>query len=79
MLYATDLLVFPRSKTADTLADFWSTYAREWKFFSTDEKVEYRGHTYEGLALPHTVLRKLFHDNAVRCFPRLGVNGTSEK
>jgi len=43
VLYATDLVVFPRSKTADTLANFWSTYGRDWKFFSTDEKVEYRG------------------------------------
>jgi predicted TIM-barrel fold metal-dependent hydrolase len=74
VLYATDLVVFPRSKTEDTLTEFRNTYARDWKFFSTDEKVEYMGHTYEGLALPHTVLRKLFHDNAVRWFPGL-VNG----
>ena len=79
VLYATDLVVFPQSKTADTLAEFRNTYARDWKFFSTDEKVEYMGHAYEGLALPPAVLRKLFHDNAVRWFPRLGVNGTSGK
>lgn len=68
VLYATDLVVFPRSKTEDTLAEFRNTYARDWKFFSTDEKVEYRGHTYEGLALPHAVLQKLFHDNAMHWF-----------
>ena len=71
--------MFPRSKTADTLAEFRNTYARDWKFFSTDEKVEYMGHAYEGLALPPAVLRKVFHDNAARWFPRLGVNGTSGK
>jgi predicted TIM-barrel fold metal-dependent hydrolase len=71
VLYATDLVVFPRSKTEDTLADFRSTYARDWKFFSTDEKLEYMGHTYEGLALPPAVLRKLFHDNALHWFPGL--------
>jgi hypothetical protein len=76
VLYATDLVVFPRSKTEDTLTEFRNTYARDWKFFATDEKVEYIGHMYDGLALPHTVLRKLFHDNAVRWFPGL-VNGTS--
>jgi predicted TIM-barrel fold metal-dependent hydrolase len=77
VLYATDLVVFPRSKTEDTLTEFRNTYARDWKFFSTDEKVEYMGHTYEGLALPQAVLRKLFHDNAVRWFPGVGAHGTS--
>jgi predicted TIM-barrel fold metal-dependent hydrolase len=76
VLYATDLVVFPRSKTEDTLSEFRSTYARDWKFFSTDEKVEYMGHMYQGLALPHAVLRKLFHDNATRWFPGVEVNGT---
>lgn len=69
VLYATDLVVFPRSKTEDTLAEFRNTYARDWKFFSTDQKVRYMGRTYRGLALPPDVLRKLFHDNAVRWFP----------
>ena len=68
---APHLVVFPRSKTEDTLAEFRKTYARDWKFFSTDQNVEYMGHTYQGLALPRPVLRKLFHDNAVRWFPGL--------
>lgn len=71
VLYATDLVVFPRSKTEETLAEFRQTYARDWKFFSTEEEVEYMDHTYQGLALPRPVLRKLFHDNAVRWFPDL--------
>jgi hypothetical protein len=45
VLYATDLVVFPRSKTEDTLAEFRKTYARDWKLFSTDKNVEYMGHT----------------------------------
>jgi hypothetical protein len=71
VLYATDLVVFPRSKSEDTLGEFRSTYARDWKYFSTDGSIEYMGHTYEGLALPRPVLRKLFHHNAVRWFPGL--------
>jgi predicted TIM-barrel fold metal-dependent hydrolase len=71
VLYATDLVVFPRSKTEGTLTEFRNTYARDWKFFSTDQNVEYMGHTYQGLALPRPVLRKLFHDNALRWFPGL--------
>jgi predicted TIM-barrel fold metal-dependent hydrolase len=71
VLYATDLVVFTRSKTQETLAEFRNTYARDWKFLATDGKVEYMGQTYHGLALPRPVLRKLFHDNAVRWFPGL--------
>jgi len=69
VLYATDLVVLPRSKTEDTLAEFRHTYARDWKFFSTDQSVEYMGHSYQGLALPRPVLRKIFHDNASHWLP----------
>ena len=86
ILYATDLVVLPRSKTEDTLAEFRHTYARDWKFFSTDQSVEYMGHTYQGLALPRPVLHKIFHDNAVHRLPgilggnnSLGSAGKTEK
>ena len=69
VLYATDLVVLPRSKTEDTLAEFRHTYARDWKFFSTDQSVEYMGHSYQGLALPRPVLRKIFHDNSAHWLP----------
>src|SRR3954451_19760630 len=49
VLYATDLVVLPRSTTGATLAEFRNTYARDWKFFSTDQNVAYMGHTYQGL------------------------------
>jgi predicted TIM-barrel fold metal-dependent hydrolase len=71
VLYATDLVVMPQAKTVSALAEFRSTYERDWKFFSTDQTVEYMGKTYQGLALPRPVLKKLFHDNAVRWFPGL--------
>jgi predicted TIM-barrel fold metal-dependent hydrolase len=69
LLYATDLVVMPDAKTKETLEEFRSTYARDWKFFSTGQTVDYMGHSYQGLALPKPVLRKLFHDNAVQWFP----------
>jgi predicted TIM-barrel fold metal-dependent hydrolase len=71
VLYATDVVVLPRSKTEDSLAELRNTYARDWKFFSTGQNVEFMGHAYQGLNLPRPVLRKLFHDNAVRWFPGL--------
>jgi len=76
VLYATDLVVMPQAKTEDVLAEFRSTYERDWKFFSTDQNVEYMGHSYQGLALPRPILRKLFHDNALRWFP--GILGSAK-
>jgi predicted TIM-barrel fold metal-dependent hydrolase len=69
ILYATDLVVMPRDNTEKALAEWNDTYARDWKFFATGESVEYNGHTYQGLALPRPVLRKIFHDNAVHWLP----------
>ena len=75
VLYATDLVVLPRDKTENAIAEFRSTYARDWKFFATDQNVEYMGHSYQGLALPRPVLRKLFHDNTVHWYP--GIAGSA--
>lgn len=69
VLYATDLVVMPQDNTEKSLQEWTSTYERDWKFFATDQTVEYKGHTYQGLRLPESVLRKLYHDNAVRWIP----------
>ncbi|HVN03032.1 MAG TPA: amidohydrolase family protein [Bryobacteraceae bacterium] len=69
ILYATDLDVMPKDATGKALAEWNNTYERDWKFFATDQSVEYKGHRYQGLALPGPVLRKIFHDNAVRWLP----------
>jgi len=69
ILYATDLVVLPKDDTDKALAEWKNTYERDWKFFATLQTVEYKGHSYQGLALPEAVLRKIFHDNAVRWLP----------
>ncbi len=69
ILYATDLVVMPKDDTGKALADWNSTYERDWKFFATDQTVEYQGHSYQGLGLPEPVLRKIFHDNAIHWLP----------
>ena len=69
ILYATDLVTMPKDNTEKALAEWNSTYERDWKFFATDQTVEYKGHSYQGLALPEPVLRKIFHDNAVHWLP----------
>jgi len=69
VLYATDLVVMPQDNTEKALEEWKRTYTRDWRFFATDQRVTYKGHTAQGLRLPEPVLRKLYHDNAVRWFP----------
>ena len=69
ILYATDQVVMPKDDTKKQIAEWNSTFERDWKFFSTTQTVEYLGRRYQGIALPAPVLRKLFHDNAVRWLP----------
>src|SRR5665213_1942436 len=49
---------------------FWEeTYAREWRFLATNDTVQFETVKAQGLAFPDSVLRKIYHDNAVRWFP----------
>ena len=69
VLYGTDLELMPQDKTPERLKEWTSTYERDWKYFATNQTIEYRGQNIEGLQLPEPVLRKFFHDNAVRWIP----------
>lgn len=69
ILYGTDLGGTPDGDTARIVQNWQNTYRRDWIFFSSDRKVEYLGHNYQGLSLPAPVLRKIFHDNAVHWLP----------
>lgn len=67
-LYGTDLELSAKEYAGDL--HYWkSTYGNDWKFLATNELVEYKGQKYQGLALPEAVLRKIYHDNAVRWIP----------
>ena len=68
VLYGTDLVVMPTDDTKKALAEWNDTYARDWKFFATNKTLLVRGRKVQGLELPEPVLRKLYHDNAVRWF-----------
>ena len=70
VLYGTDLGYRPKGDS-DSLRDWESTYVRDWKFFSTNNTVEFQGRKVQGLQLPDTVLRKLYHDNAVHWIPTI--------
>lgn len=69
VLYGTDNALEPGNDPSHTLPQWEERYLREWRYFSTDEWVEYHGKKYRGLALPQPILRKLYHDNAVRWVP----------
>src|SRR5690348_4483407 len=69
VLYGTDLVVMPTDDTEKALSEWNGTYARDWKFFATNQTFEVKGRKVQGLELPDPVLRKLYHDNAVRWFP----------
>jgi predicted TIM-barrel fold metal-dependent hydrolase len=75
VLYGTDLGLMPDQKASATLQEWRDEYLRDWRFLSTDDWVPYNGKKYQGLKLPQPVLRKIFHDNALRWFPRI-VPGT---
>jgi hypothetical protein len=69
LIYATDNELPPEAK-AEAVVGLWErTYAFDWRFFATNDNLQYNGHKVQGLALPMPILRKLYHDNAVKWFP----------
>ncbi len=69
VLYGTDLDLMPGSNSAKQLQHWREVYRNNWKYFATDEWVEFEGKKSQGLKLPPNVLRKIYHDNAVRWVP----------
>lgn len=71
VLYGTDLDLLAAANVAETLKEWQSTYARDWKFLATDEIFTVDGKQVQGLSLPRTVLQEIFHDNAKKWIPGL--------
>ena len=69
ILYGTDLEFLQDGHLAEVSSEWTETYARDWKFLATDETLELQGKKIQGLALPHSVLVKIFHSNAVQWIP----------
>lgn len=68
ILYATDFTL-GTGDDARAAQSLQATHDREWNFFATGEMVQSRDRQVQGLALPETVVRKIFRENAVRCLP----------
>jgi hypothetical protein len=68
ILYATDFTL-PSSEDAQAERQLHQTHEWDWKFFSTREQLTFRNQSVRGLGLPEGVLRKIFHENAIRWLP----------
>lgn len=69
VLYGTDMVLEPQGNPVEVLNEGKEMYLRDWKYFASNDVVKDHGHDIRGLGLPPLVLRKLYHDNAVRWFP----------
>jgi len=67
LIYGTDLGFSQGS--FETARDFEIVYANDWRYFATADALSYKGKEVKGLNLPTTVLRKIYHENAVKWFP----------
>ena len=74
LIYGTDNEFYPA--VSDTPKDWEDTYGNDWRYLATNDIILYRKKRVQGLALPQSILRKIYHDNAVKWFP--GILGTSK-
>jgi len=71
ILYGTDLDLVAAADIQETIKDWESTYARDWRFLATSDTFEHEGRTIHGLNLPRPVLEKIYRGNALRWMPGL--------
>jgi predicted TIM-barrel fold metal-dependent hydrolase len=72
VLYATDDGAQPGDDVAARVRRWEADIEHDWKYFATDQSVEYMGRGVRGLALPEPVLRKIFRQNAEKWVPGIG-------
>jgi predicted TIM-barrel fold metal-dependent hydrolase len=71
LIYGTDDTLYPEDNVQKFVRGAENTYARDWRFLSTHEPISFRGIQTQGLALPDSILRKIFRENAIRWYPGL--------
>jgi len=69
VLYGTDIEFMGKTTGNDAVEEWESQLALDWRYFATADTFDYKGHTVHGLNLPPTVLKKIYHSNAVYWFP----------
>lgn len=68
-LYATDDGAMPGDNVAARVKHWQADIERDWKYFATDQTVEYMRRGVRGLALPQPVLHKIFRENVLKWVP----------
>jgi predicted TIM-barrel fold metal-dependent hydrolase len=69
ILYSTDLEYLKDETPQSAIKEWEDQYAIDWRYFATKDVFQYSGHKAQGLGLPQSVLRKLYHTNAVHWIP----------
>jgi len=69
VLYGTDLGFHKNASAEETEKAWEKRYAMDWEFLASTDKMNYQGHQAQGLGLPEEILRKIFHENAVKWIP----------
>jgi predicted TIM-barrel fold metal-dependent hydrolase len=71
VIYGSDLSQAPGQPAAQTAAEARRTWRSHWRYFNTNDqiKVPELDRSVRGLALPTTVVDKLYRLNALRAFP----------
>jgi predicted TIM-barrel fold metal-dependent hydrolase len=71
VLYGTVTDIIRQTDVTPSIADWQKQLANDWPYFATSDTFSDGGHIVQGLQLPRSVLRKLYHDNAVHWIPDL--------
>jgi len=79
VLYGSDLDLLATANVDESLKEWKSTYARDWRFLGSDQNLDYEGKKIRGLNLPGPVLQKIFHDNAIHWIPGIASSPRSLK
>lgn|ERR1041385_431291 len=69
VLYGSDQSLDPGNTVGKMMKRWQYDFVNHWKSLATTEAVSFAGRKTRGLALPEPVLRKIFHENAVKWVP----------
>ncbi len=74
VLYGTDLDLIADANVDEAVKSWEEVYARDWRYFATDETFELDGKKVHGLKLPEPALQKIYRANALHWIPGVGQN-----
>jgi predicted TIM-barrel fold metal-dependent hydrolase len=75
LIYGTDIEF--SGEPNKTMVELEDVYANDWRYFATSDVILYKGKPVQGLNLPAAILRKIYHENAVKWFP--GIVGAGQR